>query len=197
MVGGEFDKAKGSSRSLSDAIVEAYKIGSLPHPEDGGGSGTALQVYDEGVLVDGNVSRLNFVGAGVTATQTAAGEVDVNIPGSGASLIRRGTTAQRNALVLSATSDNGHPFYDTDLDLLLQWWEGTWYAVTVTPLTGSVDQPQVWWGTQVEVLPQTYKSGDRWVDTTGGKNTLRVCIAVVITNAIADWRAAGVQNNTP
>lgn len=195
MVGGEFDKSGKRRRSLSDAIVENYKTGALPHTSTA--TGTALAVYDEGILVDANVNRLNFVGAGVTASQAATGEVDVTIPGSGAATIRRGTTVQRNALVLSAISDNGHPFYDTDLDLFMQWWEGTWYAVTVTPETSSVDQPVVWWGTQAEILPQTYKSGDRWIDTTGGKNTVRICLAVVITNAIADWRAVGTQNNAP
>jgi len=198
VVGGELSKGSGKSRSLSDAIVEAYKTGALPHQAAGGG-GSALAVRDEGVLVDGDVTVIDFVGTGVTASQTMAGNVEVSIPGSGAGPSRRGTTVERGNLgaTLVADEHNGHPFYDTDLDIAFQWWEGVWYAVTLTPDTASVDQPVVWWGTQAEILPQAYKSGDRWIDTTSGKNTLRVCIVGVITNAIADWRAAGVQNNAP
>lgn len=42
-----------------------------------------LEVQDEGVPVDSSVIVINFVGAGVTASQTGPGEVEVNIPGGG------------------------------------------------------------------------------------------------------------------
>ena len=45
------------------------------------GGGSDLDVEDEGVSVDPSVSVMDFVGAGVTATQTAPGEVEINIPG--------------------------------------------------------------------------------------------------------------------
>lgn len=48
------------------------------------GGGSALEVEDEGVSVDPDVSVMDFVGAGVTATQTAPGEVEINIPGGAA-----------------------------------------------------------------------------------------------------------------
>ncbi len=49
----------------------------------GGGGGVALAVEDEGVVVDANVSLLNFIGGGVVATPAGAGAVDVTISGSG------------------------------------------------------------------------------------------------------------------
>jgi len=52
-------------------------------PVPGGGGGSPLEVDDEGVLVDAAVTLIDFVGAGVTATQTAPGEIEVNIPGGG------------------------------------------------------------------------------------------------------------------
>jgi len=47
------------------------------------GGGAALEVQEEGVAVDSAVETINFTGAGVTATQTAAGVVQVDIPGGG------------------------------------------------------------------------------------------------------------------
>lgn len=46
-----------------------------------GASVTPLEVEDEGVSVEIATTKLNFIGAGVTATNPAAGEVDVTIPG--------------------------------------------------------------------------------------------------------------------
>jgi hypothetical protein len=57
-------------------------IGGQFFPNAGGG-GSALAVEDEGVLVDPAVTLLNFVGAGVTASSTGPGSVDVTIPGGG------------------------------------------------------------------------------------------------------------------
>jgi len=47
----------------------------------GGGGGGSLDVEDEGTSIDAAVVVMDFVGAGVTVTQTAAGEVEVSIPG--------------------------------------------------------------------------------------------------------------------
>jgi hypothetical protein len=49
-------------------------------PMPGGGGGSALEVDDDGVLVDAAVLLMDFVGDGVTVTQTAPGEVEVDIP---------------------------------------------------------------------------------------------------------------------
>ena len=49
----------------------------------GAGGGTALSAEDEGTEVDGSVSVIDFIGDGVTVTQTASGEIQVNIPGGG------------------------------------------------------------------------------------------------------------------
>lgn len=48
--------------------------------------GSALEVQDEGTPVDAAVTSINFTGAGVTATQTSPGEVEVAIPGGGGSI---------------------------------------------------------------------------------------------------------------
>lgn len=42
----------------------------------------AVRVEDEGVLVDAGATLFNFVGPGVTATQTAPGQVQIDVPGA-------------------------------------------------------------------------------------------------------------------
>jgi len=49
----------------------------------GGGGGTPLRTQDEGVNVSTNTTTLNFTGAGVTASLTSPGVVEVNVPGGG------------------------------------------------------------------------------------------------------------------
>jgi len=46
-----------------------------------GGGGSPLAVEDESILIDADTVVMDFVGTGVTTTQTAAGEVQVTIPG--------------------------------------------------------------------------------------------------------------------
>lgn len=43
----------------------------------------ALVVEDEGITIDSNVVKINFVGPGVIVTQTSPNEVEVEIPGGG------------------------------------------------------------------------------------------------------------------
>lgn len=50
----------------------------------GGGGGSALAVLDEGGNLDSAVVAIDFVGAGVTATETSDHHIEVNIPGGGA-----------------------------------------------------------------------------------------------------------------
>jgi hypothetical protein len=49
----------------------------------GGGGGTPLTTQEEGSNVSTNTTTLNFTGAGVTASLTSPGVVDVNVPGGG------------------------------------------------------------------------------------------------------------------
>jgi hypothetical protein len=49
----------------------------------GGGGGTPLTVKEEGTNVSTNTTTLNFTGAGVTASLTSPGVVEVNVPGGG------------------------------------------------------------------------------------------------------------------
>lgn len=46
-------------------------------------SGSPLEIEDEGVSIETDTTKINFIGAGVTATSTAPGEVEVDIPGGG------------------------------------------------------------------------------------------------------------------
>lgn len=59
-----------------DAVVTFFKPGTST-----GGAGAPLKVLDEGVETDPAVVEMDFVGAGVSVTQTAAGKVEVSIPG--------------------------------------------------------------------------------------------------------------------
>jgi hypothetical protein len=55
-------------------------------PGSGSGGGSVLETQEEGVTVDAETSRINFVGTGVTASKEisdGAGEVTVSIPGGG------------------------------------------------------------------------------------------------------------------
>ena len=49
----------------------------------GGGGGTPLITKNEGTNVSTNTTTLNFTGAGVTASLTSPGVVEVNVPGGG------------------------------------------------------------------------------------------------------------------
>jgi hypothetical protein len=49
----------------------------------GGGGGTPLRTQEEGADVSTNTTTLNFTGAGVTASLTSPGVVEVNVPGGG------------------------------------------------------------------------------------------------------------------
>lgn len=76
------DDAAGESVTISkwDSVrATAQDIADL----GGGGGGSALEIEDEGVSEDAAVVKINFTGAGVTATQTAPGEVEVAVAGGG------------------------------------------------------------------------------------------------------------------
>jgi hypothetical protein len=68
----------------------------------GGGGGTPLITKNEGTNVSTNTSTLNFTGAGVTASLTSPGVVEVNVPGGGGAV---GTLQEVTDLGNSTTND--------------------------------------------------------------------------------------------
>lgn len=74
-------------------------------PASGGGS---VAVKEEGVEVVAAASRLNFTGAGVTATDAGSGEVTVDIPGGGggsALSVKLNLLGRRHATAESGNTD--------------------------------------------------------------------------------------------
>jgi hypothetical protein len=74
------------------------------------GGGSALSIEDQGILVDPATTLINFVGAGVTATPTGPGLVDVTIPGGGATPTLAQVLASGNATggsdIILSTADS-------------------------------------------------------------------------------------------
>jgi len=75
---------------LTEVAVDGVTIIGNGTAEDplialGGGGGTPLITKNEGTNVSTNTSTLNFTGAGVTASLTSPGVVEVNVPGGGGS----------------------------------------------------------------------------------------------------------------
>jgi hypothetical protein len=73
---------------LTSVAVDGVTITGNGTPSDplvaiGGGGGTPLRTQDEGTNVSTNTTTLNFTGAGVTASLTSPGVVQVNVPGGG------------------------------------------------------------------------------------------------------------------
>jgi hypothetical protein len=73
---------------LTSVAVDGVTITGNGTPADplvaiGGGGGTPLTTQDEGSNVSTNTTTLNFTGAGVTASLTSPGVVEVNVPGGG------------------------------------------------------------------------------------------------------------------
>jgi hypothetical protein len=73
---------------LTDVAVDGVTITGNGTSADplvaiGGGGGTPLRTQEEGTNVSTNTTTLNFTGAGVTASLTSPGVVQVNVPGGG------------------------------------------------------------------------------------------------------------------
>jgi hypothetical protein len=73
---------------LTSVAVDGVTITGNGTPADplvaiGGGGGTPLRTQNEGTNVSTNTTTLNFTGAGVTASLTSPGVVEVNVPGGG------------------------------------------------------------------------------------------------------------------
>lgn len=70
---------------LTTPAIDQYRV----FISSGGGaaSGGSIETQDEGILIDAGATTLNFVGAGVTATNAGSNVTDVTIPGGGGSAI--------------------------------------------------------------------------------------------------------------
>jgi hypothetical protein len=71
---------------ITSVAVDGITITGNGTPADplvaiGGGGGTPLRTQEEGTNVSTNTTTLNFTGAGVTASLTSPGVVQVNVPG--------------------------------------------------------------------------------------------------------------------
>jgi hypothetical protein len=86
------------------------------------------EVQDEGVTVDPATQILNFTGAGVTATQTAAGEVQVDIPGGGGPRTDYGVSATDPTV---PPPSNGDLYYNSVLDMEMRYdaTRGKWLSI--------------------------------------------------------------------
>jgi hypothetical protein len=92
---------------LTEVAVDGVTITGNGTPADplvaiGGGGGTPLVTKDEGTNVSTNTTTLNFTGAGVTASLTSPGVVEVNVPGGSGAV---GTLQEVTDLGNSTTND--------------------------------------------------------------------------------------------
>jgi hypothetical protein len=91
---------------LTEVAVDGVTITGNGTAEDPlvavGGEGGAISVEDEGVEVTPIATTLNFTGAGVTASLTSPGVVEVNVPGGGGAV---GTLQEVTDLGNSTTND--------------------------------------------------------------------------------------------
>lgn len=104
----------------------------------GGGSGTLTTVKDEGVNLSTAAVSMDFVGAGVTATNVGPA-ITVTIPGGSGGGATADILANRPA---AGPSNDGHIFYATDVDLWYISDGATWTTVVIdhgTGLTGLSD----------------------------------------------------------
>jgi hypothetical protein len=106
---------------LTSVAVDGVTITGNGTPADplvaiGGGGGTPLRTQDEGANVSTNTTTLNFTGAGVTASLTSPGVVQVNVPGGGGGTVTAVTGIAPIASSGGNTPDISIPQADTTTD---------------------------------------------------------------------------------
>lgn len=80
----DFRKNSSSQLEMAYALSEDEEIVVWKQgTSSGGGGGGAIGIYDEGSLVDGAVSTINFVGTGVTVSEVSPGVVQVAVDAGG------------------------------------------------------------------------------------------------------------------
>lgn len=171
------------------AIAEFNVLyGYLEDYQGGGGGGSALEVKENGTVIDSNVDEINFISP-LEATQTAAGKVDVSIKGNGGILTGamyemdsfmtgdRGVrtplyVASVNKIYTPSLTENRVKIYDANSFELLS---------TITGITGVYDCGNI-----------TYL-GEVWVANAGTGLITRIDIT---TNAINGTITNSTQNKT-
>jgi len=53
------------------------------------GASSPMDIYNQGILIESSVAKMRFVGAGVTASQLAPGDVQISVTGSAASALTK------------------------------------------------------------------------------------------------------------
>ena len=90
--------------------------------ESAGGGGSALEVEDEGVSLDTAVTKLNFLGTGVTAVEATDHEINITVAGGGAPV--DSVNGETGTVVLGAAdidiADSGSIITGTEVEAALQ-----------------------------------------------------------------------------
>lgn len=125
---------------LTSVAVDGVTITGNGTPADplvaiGGGGGTPLRTQDEGVNVSTNTTTLNFTGAGVTASLTSPGVVQVNIPSGGGGGVTSVTASAPLASSGGATPDISIPQASASVDGYLDSADFTTFAGKQDALT--------------------------------------------------------------
>jgi len=95
-----------------DAILIDKSTGGVTFPNTALGSGNAIAIDDEGVEVVASASRINFVGASVTATDAGSGVVEIDIAASGGGTSPGGSTTQVQYNLNGAFAGDAHLTYN-------------------------------------------------------------------------------------
>ena len=127
----------GASPCSADELIAGITL--LQGASSGGGGPSTVTVQDEGSGVAGTPhSALNFVGAGVTATDGGAGVATVTIPGGGSSEFLEQTfapTLGQTVFVLGTSHLAGNALSLACINQLCGYREGVSYTVSGTTLT--------------------------------------------------------------
>ena len=171
---------------LTEVAVDGVTITGNGTPADplvaiGGGGGTPLRTQEEGADVSTNTTTLNFTGAGVTASLTSPGVVQVNVPGGGGGV----TAVTGSAPIASsggATPDISITQADTTTDGYLS--SADWNT-----FDGKFDQPT---GTSADYLDGT-GTPTPFPTLTNGTVT---SVAATVPNPTNPAFSVNVPNNT-